>query len=107
MTKNLKNLSVRKAELEAQLAKLNAEIKAAETASKKSIVTAELRRKVADAIVADSKRTVVRENGYKWPTYIASKIWYAAKNVSNGVIDPAGMSENTVITCAKAYGFIK
>lgn len=70
-------------------------------------VTPELRGKVAAAIEADALRTDKRENGYKWPCYPASKIYYAAKATANGKVDPAGMKDATVIVCARAYGFIK
>ena len=98
------------ARMEKQLAELKAQVKTEKQMGfvkpAQPEVTPEIKAKVADLIAKDASRDAVRENGYKWPCYMASKVYYAAKAVG-GTIDPAKMNDNTALVCAKAYGLLK
>lgn len=103
---NKNELMIRKEQLEAELLAIKAEIK---TASKVNDVIVKVgldtRKKIVALINEDAKRTTMRANGYKWPVYMASKVYYAAK-ATGAEIDPAKMNDNTALTLAKAYNLI-
>jgi len=104
----IETLKAQKDALEQKLAAMNAKIAAAETATKKVEikVSADVRKKLVGLIEADANRTSVRENGYKWPCFMASKVFYAARSAGKP-IDPAAMSDGTALALAKAYGLMK